>query len=760
MIGKTISHYRVIEKLGEGGRGIVYKAEDTRLKRTVALKFLPPPFVADRESKERFEREAQAAARLNHANIVTIYAIDEFENQLYIAMEYIEGRTLYERMAELRCEPARQAIQSKIGIMLQICEGLSNAHRLGVVHRDIKPQNIMIDRAGRVKILDFGMARLLGVTRLTDEHVVFGTLQYISPELLNGEEPDIRSDIWSVGVLFYEMLCDEQPFQGKTPQAVIHSILNREPWPLRLPGIPGLARLESTLRKTMCKVPERRYQDLEPLIHDLHPLLRLGEGRFPATDPAAGRERIAIAVLPFLDLSPRKDQEYFCDGIAEELVNMLTKIDGLKVSSRTSSFQFKGRQVDLRNIEKKLKVQFLLEGSVQKSGNKLRVTANLIQAADGCTVWSEVYSRNLKDIFRIQDDIAMAIITNLKIRLMGGEKAILPKRYTTNLKAYNLYLEGRYFWNRRYEGGLKKSLGCFRDCIEQDPGYALPHVAMAESLNIIGLYGFLPPPQAFPQAKGAALRALAIDRGMGEAYNSLGWVSVFYEWDWEKADKEFRRAIELNPGYATSHEWYALALAVQGCFPEALDSIRLAQELDPLSLLVNRVLGLISLFAHRFDESRAQLLKAQELDPNFLLARLWLGETYLFQNECPRAMIEFQNVLQAPSGGMTTWALSDMGSANALLGHRDEALKIFARLQEIEKERYIPKTQMAQVFFNMDPNKAFELLEKAVDDRDAFLPWSKSSPHFDVLRRDPRFRELSGRLGTMGSVFPVSAGAE
>jgi eukaryotic-like serine/threonine-protein kinase len=757
MIGKTIDHYRIIEKLGEGGRGVVYKAEDTRLKRTVALKFLPPAFVADRESKERFEREAQAAARLNHANIVTIYAINEFENQLYIAMEYVDGLTLHDRMAELRSEPALQATQSKIIIMLQICEGLSDAHRLGVVHRDIKPQNIMIDRAGRVKILDFGMAQLLGVSRLTDEHVVHGTLQYVSPELLNGEEPDIRSDIWSLGVMFYEMLCGVQPFLGKTPQAVIHSILNREPGPLRLPGVPDRAGLERTLRKTLCKVPERRYQSLEPLILDLRPLLRLGAGRTPANDPAGGRERIAVAVLPFLDLSPRQDQEYFCDGIAEELVNMLTKIDGLKVSSRTSSFQFKGRQVDLRNIEKKLKVQFLLEGSVRKSGSKLRVTANLIQVADGCTVWSEVYNRNLKDIFRIQDDIAMAIISNLKIRLMGGEKAWLPKRHTTNLKAYNLYLEGRYFWNRRYEGGLKKSLGCFRECSELDPGYALPHVAIAESLNIIGLYGFLSPQQAFPQAKAAALRALAIDRSMGEAYNSLGWASVFYEWDWIKAEKEFRRAIELNPGYATSHEWYALALAVQGCFPQALGSIRLALELDPLSLIVNSVMGLIYLFAHRFDESRAQLLKTLELDPNFLLARLWLGETYLFQDECPQAMVEFQNVLQTPSGGMTTWALSDMGSAYALLGQRDEALRMFARLQEMEKERYIPKTQMAQIFFHTEPDRAFELLEKAVADRDAFLPWSKSSPHFDVLRRDPRFRELSRKIAAVGPVPPGPA---
>jgi serine/threonine protein kinase/Tfp pilus assembly protein PilF len=757
MIGRVIDHYRISEKIGEGGRGIVYKAEDTKLKRTVALKFLPRRFVADSESKERFAREAQTAARLNHPNIVTIYDLNEFEGQLYIVMEYIEGRTLQEVTAGMKAASAAQAARSKIRIMLQICEGLGKVHDSGVIHRDIKPQNIMVDGAGNVKILDFGMARLFGVSHTTAERVICGTLQYVSPELLNGDEPDVRSDIWSLGVMFFEMLCGSHPFRGETPEAVIHSILTHDPIPRGALKFPGLAGLERILRKALAKSPGRRYQRLEPLVRDLRRLLPLGDAAVPGDVPAAGRQRIAVAVLPFADMSPLKDQEYFCDGIAEEIVNMLTKLEVLKVSSRTSSFQFKGRPFDFRSAGKKLNVQYMLEGSVRKFGEKLRVTANLVQAADGCNVWSEVYDRELKDIFRIQDEIAMAIIDSLKLKLIGGAKKMLSQRHTPSLEAYNLYLKGRYFWNRRYEGGLKRSIECFRQCIAQDRGYALPYVAIAESMNIIGLYGFYAPKQAFPPAKAAAQRALEIDHEMGEAYNALGWVSVFHEWDWPKAEREFRRGIELNPNYPTGHEWYALALAVQGRFEEALQEIRLALELDPLSLIINSVMGLIYLFAHRFGEAREQLHKTLELDPNFLLARLWLGETHLFQKECRQAMDEFQKVLQVPGGGMTTWALSDLGSAHALLGQRAEALTLFGQLEAMEKERYVPKSQMAQIFFHLDENRAMELLLKAVDERDAFLPWAQCSPHFDTLRARPGFTEVIGKmtkLATAACDFP------
>ena len=745
MINRDIDHYRIIEKIGEGGRGVVYKAEDTNLKRVVALKFLPAQHGADGESRARFEREARTAAMVNHANIVTIYGIGEFSGQLYIAMEYVDGRTLQEVAKELEREAPELAARKRIAIMMQVCDGLGHAHRHGIIHRDIKPQNIMIDRDGRVKILDFGMARLFGVRHLTADHVIQGTLLYVSPELLNGGEPDLRSDIWALGVMFYEMLGGRHPFHGPTPEAVIHAIIHREPEPLPPPCAPGGAHLERLLKKAMAKAPGQRYQSIEPLAADLKLLLE--ESPVPAAPGAdAGREPIRIAVLPFADLSVRQDQEYFCDGIAEELVHMLAKIDGLRVCSRTSSFQFKGKQVDLRSISRKLNVQYVLEGSVRRAGNRLRVATRLVQAGDGSTAWSEEFNGLMRDVFRVQEEIALAVIGSLKLRLLAADRARLAKRHTVDLEAYNLFLRGRYFWNRRYEGGLMKSLDFYQQCIAKDENYALPHAAIAESLGIIGLYGFLPPQTAFERARAAALSALKIDPGLGEAHCSLAWVSNFFDWDWQAAETEFRRAVQLDSCSATCHEWYALFLAMHGRFPEARAAIHRALDLDPLSLIINSVKGLIDVFAHRFGEAVEQLRRTLELDANFLLARLWLGEAHLFQGQPEAALEQFRQVIADPGRGMITWALSAAGSAHARLERKREALDLYGQLEAIARQRYVPKTQMAQIFFSMDPDRAHALLQEALAERDAFLPWALSSPHFDPLRGQPRFQELFDRL--------------
>ncbi len=745
MINRNIDHYRIIEKIGEGGRGVVFKAEDTKLKRTVALKFLPQHHDAEGELRARFEREAQTAAIVNHANIVTIYGINEFAGQLYIAMEYVDGRTLQEVTRDLEREAPELAARKRIAILLQVCDGLSHAHRHGIVHRDIKPQNIMIDRDGRVKILDFGMARLFGVRHLTADHVIQGTLLYLSPELLNGAEPDARSDIWALGVMLYEILGGRHPFHGPTPEAVIHAIIHRDPEPLPEPLVPGRPLLERLLNKAMAKAPGQRYQSIAPLAADLRLLLE--EGPAPAVNGAdASREAIRIAVLPFADLSLRQDQEYFCDGIAEELVHMLAKIDGLRVCSRTSSFQFKGRQVDLRSIGRKLNVQYLLEGSVRRAGNRLRVATRLVQAADSATVWSEEFNGLMRDVFRVQEEIALAVISSLKLRLLATDRARLAKRHTVDLEAYNLYLRGRYFWNRRYEGGLMKSLDFYQQCIARDENYALPHAAIAESLGIIGLYGFLPPQPAFERARAAALSALEIDPELGEAHCSLAWVSNFFDWDWNAAEAEFRRAVQLDSSSATCHEWHALFLAMHGRFQEAGAAIHRALDLDPLSLIINSVKGLIDVFAHRFSEAVEQLKRTLELDANFLLARLWMGEAHLFQDQPEAALEQFQQVIADPGKGMITWALSAAGSAHARLGRKREALDIYGQLEAIARQRYVPKTQMAQIFFSMDPDRAYALLEKALAERDAFLPWALSSPHFDPLRGQPRFQKLFDRL--------------
>ncbi|MFQ5640839.1 MAG: protein kinase, partial [bacterium] len=420
MIGKTISHYKIIEKLGGGGMGVVYKAKDTKLKRTVALKFLPPDLTRDAEAKERFMLEAQAASALDHPNICTIYEIDETEDgQLFIAMACYDGETLKQKVAGGKLQVA-----SAMDISCQIAQGMAKAHEQGIVHRDIKPANLMVTSDGIVKILDFGLAKLTGVTQLTKTGTTLGTVAYMSPEQAQGVTMDHRTDIWSLGVVLYEMVSGELPFRGEYEQAVIYSILNEEPE--QTTEIP--ANLQQIVAKALAKEPEDRYQQMDEILTDLSALKKELESE--STKEAVGKEKQApsIAVLPFVDMSPEKDQEYFCDGMAEELIDALTKLEGLKVASRTSAFQFKGKEISIKKIGKELEVNQVLEGSVRKAGNRLRITAQLINVADGYHLWSEKYDRELEDVFAIQDDIAETIVNTLKVKLVGEKEVPLIKR--------------------------------------------------------------------------------------------------------------------------------------------------------------------------------------------------------------------------------------------------------------------------------------------------------------------------------------------
>jgi serine/threonine protein kinase/Tfp pilus assembly protein PilF len=583
MIGQTISHYKISEKLGQGGMGVVYKAEDTKLKRTVALKFLPPDLTRDPEAKQRFIHEAQAASALEHNNICNIHEIDETDDgQTFIVMACYEGEILKDKI-----QKGPLKVEQAIDITIQVAEGLKKAHKTGIVHRDIKPANIFIADDGIVKILDFGLAKLAGQVKLTKTGTTIGTVAYMAPEQARGEKIDQRTDIWSLGVVLYEMLSGQLPFKSEYVQALVYSILNEDPEPIKnlRPSVP--MELERIIAKTLAKSSDERYQHINDVLVDLRKLKKELESIISEELPSKKKPRPSIAVLPFTNLSADKEQEFFCDGMAEEIINALTHVEGLRVVARTSAFVFKDKCEDIREIGKKLNVETLLEGSVRKAGNRLRISAQLINVADGYHLWSEKYDRDMEDIFAVQDEISLAIVAKLKVRLLGEERAAIMKRHTEDVEAHNFYLQGRYFWNKRTKGGLKKAIEYFKLAAEKDPDYALAYAGLADVYNVLPGYWILSREEAYPKAKEAALRALELDDRLAEAHTSLADVKYNFENDLEGAEQEFKRAMALNPGYATAHHWYSIFLRHMDRFEEAVKEGKHALELDPLSPVLN-----------------------------------------------------------------------------------------------------------------------------------------------------------------------------
>jgi len=579
--GTLISHYRIIEKVGEGGMGVVYKALDTKLNRTVALKFLPPRLLCNDEAKTRFEHEAKAASALNHPNIATIHEIDDVEGRCFISMEYLEGGSLRDLLKDKEL-----SMKEIVDLALQIGEGLNAAHESGAVHRDIKPDNIMLTKRGIAKITDFGLAKLKGVATLTREGTTLGTLQYMSPEQVQGKEIDHRSDIFSFGTVLYEMVTGQLLFKGDNEAAVIHSILTRNPEPIG-PGrrdLPG--EIDGVIAKALAKEVDSRYQGAEDMLVELRRAKDTLSAEKSKADRQAVEHRPSIAVLPFTNLSADPDQEYFCDGMAEEIINALTHVEGLRVVARTSAFAFKGKSGDIREIGKQLNVESVLEGSVRKAGARVRITAQLVSVADGYHIWSEKFDRDMQDIFGIQDEIALAIVDRLRVKLLGKHKAEITKHHTQNIEAYHLYLKGRYFWNRRTRGALEKAVGYFKQAIEKDPAYAFAYFGLADAYNVLYFQGHIPLEEAYPNAKEAVLRALELDDSLAGAHTSMANIKSAFENDPEGAEQEFRRAIELNPGYATAHHWYSMLLVDTGRFEEAVEEGERALELDPLSTII------------------------------------------------------------------------------------------------------------------------------------------------------------------------------
>jgi serine/threonine protein kinase/Flp pilus assembly protein TadD len=740
MIGKTISHYKILEKLGEGGMGVAYKAQDTKLDRIVALKFLPKHLLCDESAKTRFVNEAKAASSLDHQNIATIYEIDEVEGECFICMAYIKGKSLKELIKEKVL-----SIEKILNISIQIAEGLNTAHKKGIVHRDIKSDNIMLTNEGLVKIMDFGLAKLKGVSKLTKTGTTLGTMQYMSPEQAQGMDVDHRSDIFSFGVVLYEMITNQLPFQGEHEAAVIYSILNETPEPLARykAGVPG--ELQRVVDKALAKNRDERYQHVDDMRADLRKLKK--ELESTKEQPSTKKSQPSIAVLPFTNLSADKEQEYFCDGMAEEIINALSQVEDLRVVARTSAFSFRGKEIDIREIGRKLNVQTLLEGSVRKAGNKLRITAQLVNVVDGYHLWSERYDREMVDIFAIQEEISLAIVDKLKLKLLGEIKGELIKSYTEDIEAYNLYLKGRYFWNKRTGGDLKRAIEYFEQAIERDSRYAPAYAGIADSYNDLPNYSSFSPDEAYPKANEAALKALELDDKLAEAHASLGLIKSEYDWDWEGAEKEFKRAIELNSACVTAHYWYGLLLLYLARFDDAIKEMKKALELDPLSLLIYKHMGLILFLAGQSDEAIETLKKALEMEPNAILLHALIGLAYGRKSLYKEALAELQKEKELTTDCppiVDAW----LGFAYLRIGDKGRGQEVLEYLIGRSKQQYVPPYAFAQFYFALGAtDEGFKWLERAYEERDIWLRYLKVDTSLESFRSDPRFTSLLKKMG-------------
>ena len=656
--GTSLGPYTIRAKIGAGGMGVVYAAHDPRLDRQVAIKVLPPDRIRDDTAKRRFVQEAKAASALDHPNICTIHEINETDDgRLYLVMAHYQGETL-----EQRIERGPLALDEAVDIATQTGRGLAEAHAASIVHRDIKPANLLIASVGVVKILDFGLAKLSGSDVATQTGQTLGTVTCMSPEQARGEAVDHRTDVWSLGVVLYEMLTGRKPFQGENLLALSKAILEGQPPPLS----GAASAVQSVVDRALFKDRTGRYGSVGSLAVELHEAKRS-----PSIFTPAEPDIPCIAVMPFANMSADPEQEYFCDGMTEELINALTKLADLRVVARTSAFQFKGQALDLREVGRKLGATTVLEGSVRKAGNRLRVTAQLINVADGYHLWSERYDRQLEDVFAIQDDVSQAIVDVLRVKLLSTSATPVAERRTENVQAYQLYLQGRHHWHKHTEDGYAQSLDCFTTAIARDPGYAQPYVGLANLFLWTGFLGSSPASEAYPKAKEAALNALRLDETIGDAHSALGFVLTQYEWDWKRAEAEFKRAIELAPHSIDTFQAYSVYLMNLGPIEEAIDLIQREIELDPLFAKAHQDLGYAYYVARRLDEAETQLRATICLDPHFPTTYLVLGFVYVALRQIDQAIATLERGVDLVGGSPSY--LATLAGAYARKGHTDKA---------------------------------------------------------------------------------------
>ena len=793
MIGQTISHYRIVEQLGAGGMGVVFKAQDSRLERAVALKFLPEKLAQQPRALERFRREARAASALNHPGICTIYDIGEQDGRAFIAMEFIDGETLRNHIHG-KALPVAELLE--LGI--QIAEALDAAHSEGIIHRDIKPANIFVTKRGRAKVLDFGLAKLVpkGVAIADDDSggesssstststsiagIISGTPSYMSPEQVRGDALDARTDIFSLGLVLYEMATGRQAFGGGTGGAIIEAVLTRSPVSVRAinPDIP--AALEAIIEKALHKDREQRYQHAADLLADLQRLKReIDSGRTDqagdsvsllastsgpvsstshavsrTTTPQSGSFRAprasktisSLAVLPFENVSRDPENDYLSDGITRSLINNLATVPKLRVMAQSTVFRYKGREIDPQAIGRELNVRAVLTGRMMQSGGSLRIGTELVDVATGSLLWGAQFDRKPGDIFVIQDEISSEISGKLRLQLTHAEKKRLVKRHTEDAEAYRLYLQGRHHWNRWTEEGFYKAIGYFQQAIEKDPSYALAHDGVADCYVLLGWNSYLPPKDAFPKAKVAAMAALEIAPDLGEAHTDLAAVLWLHDWQWAEAQNEFKRSLELNPCYPTANQYYAECLMTLGRNAEALARMKKSLELDPLSLIINVAIGWAYYHARQYDEAVAQLLRTVELDPNYPMTYWILGLIY-------RDTARYDLAISAGEKGVSLSGGSPLMRAAlaqtfAAAGAPEKAIEIADELNELAKQRYVAPHFFAGIYVGLgEHDRAIEYLEKSCAEHCHWLIYLHIDPSMDDLRTDPRFQDLLRRVG-------------
>jgi serine/threonine protein kinase/tetratricopeptide (TPR) repeat protein len=776
VIEQTISHYRIIRELGAGGMGEVYLAEDTRLGRNVALKFLPASYQYDPDRRTRFMQEARATSALRSPHIVSIFDIGEYEGAIFIVMEYVEGELLSIRL-EREPLPLRDALE----ISAQIADALTEAHGFGIIHCDIKSANLILNERGAVKILDFGIARMnRSGTLRTDEttrelvrqtaiNVVAGTVSYMSPEQAMGHPLDHRSDIFSLGVVMYEMLTGRLPFEGASNVEVIDRIIHAEPTPIARLNYNVPPEFERMIRKCLEKHPDRRYQSSQELLIDLKNLLRdIDSGARPPQPttfdlnrptqtlqrpPSRRRAIDSLAILPLINLNGDSETDYLSDGISESLIHTLSQLPRLRVMARSTVFRYKVRttgslhaqEPDPMQVGRELNVRAVLIGRILQRDEQIIVKAELIDTLDGSHLWGGQVSRAMSDIHHIEEEMAGEIAEHLRLKLTGAQKKRLARRYTEDTTAYQLYLKGRYHWNRRTEEDLRKGIEYFEQAIALDPNYALAYAGLADSHTLMASYSTMPPRTAFLRAKATAMKALKLDPKLAEARVSLAHIRFWYEWEWAAAENEFKQAIALNAAYGTAHLWYALFLAAMRRGDEAIAEVRRAMELEPLSPVVNLNVARVYYFAQKYDDAIEQCHKTLAMAPGYSLAHRRLGMIYEQKQMYRESVAEFEKALQLVPHDTET--MSAMGHAYAAWGRTTDAEMSLVTLNELSSRLYVSPYSMARAYFGVgNLDEGFAYLEKTYRERHGILVYINVEPVFDSVRDDPRFHDLLRRM--------------
>jgi serine/threonine protein kinase/Flp pilus assembly protein TadD len=758
MIGTTISHYRILEKLGEGGMGVVYKAHDTKLDRDVAIKFLPHQVVAREQQRERFVIEAQAAAALNHPNIATIYAIEEADGETFIVMEHIEGQELKGKIAQ-----GPLAIDEAVTIATQIAEGLQAAHKKDIVHRDIKSSNIMLTESGQVKIMDFGLAKVRGGLQVTREGTTVGTTAYMSPEQARGDEVDHRTDIWSFGVVLYEMLTGSLPFRSEYDQAVIYSILNEVPE--RMADVSP--EMEQIVMRALAKNPGERYHSAADIARDLREIGDQRSGRIkvvmkkdktpwlvgaavvlltavavylfmPSAKHIQGKAVVkTIAVLPFDDLSPKKDQGYFSDGLSEELINVLSKNPKLRVTAKTSSFSFKGTHTNIKTIAQTLIVKNILEGSVRKAGNNLRISADLVNVETDATLWSNTYDGTLDNIFALQDSISGSVAEALKAALLGIEAAVPEQK--TDPEAYNDYLLGNHFFDLAGEENWEKAEGYYEKALSIDSSYAPVWVGLSQTHTRQADWGFVPVDVGYRKARQEVKKALKLNPNFAEAYSQMEQIKMAYDWDWDAANELLKRGLELEPGNADLINNAARLAFALGRFNEAITLDRRSTEINPVGVKAHFYLGMATYYAGLFDESMMALRKCLELNPQFPLAHTMIGRIYLARGKPDSALVVIKREQES------TWHEFGLALVYHTLGKKKEADEVLAAY--IKERQNYAAYQTAEIYaYRNEKDKAFKWLERAYNQRDGGLSQMVGDPLLRNIVKDPRYAVLMEKM--------------